>query len=279
MPTTYTHYQFGDRVYPQLPEALKQAVLSHRALFDIGVHGPDPLFYYKPLQKNAIRAQGNTLHFQPAREFFTRAKYIVQHTDDPAVQEKQKAYLIGFLTHFVLDTTCHTFVEWHVLKGGVSHNKIEAEYDASLLRRAGKNPEKVDRSRLVQPSEEAARVIGPFFGLDPKSMHDVLKSQVRGLRMFYSPHGIKRALIRTATRAIAMPGDFGDLFMEEKEDLRCHASNVRLDELLKDAEARFSALWPNFIAFLEDKADLDPFFDRHFEAVRTDAGDPDPNYA
>ena len=67
--------------------------------------------------------------------------------------------------------------------------------------------------------------------------------------------------------------------MEEKEDPRCHASNVRLDELLKDAEARFSALWPNFIAFLEDKVDLDSFFDRHFEAVRTDAGDPDPNYA
>ena len=69
MPTTYTHYQFGDRVYPQLPEALKQAVLSHRALFDIGVHGPDPLFYYKPLQKMRFALKGTPCIFSRQGNF------------------------------------------------------------------------------------------------------------------------------------------------------------------------------------------------------------------
>ena len=45
MPTTYAHYRFGAECISVMPEQLQKIVNEHRALFDIGVHGPDIFFY------------------------------------------------------------------------------------------------------------------------------------------------------------------------------------------------------------------------------------------
>ena len=55
MPTTYAHYKFGKEVISALPRPLQSAIENHRELFDIGVHGPDILFYYYPLKKSKAR--------------------------------------------------------------------------------------------------------------------------------------------------------------------------------------------------------------------------------
>ena len=51
MPTTYAHYKFGKEVISALPRPLRSTVENHRELFDIGLHGPDILFYYHPMQR------------------------------------------------------------------------------------------------------------------------------------------------------------------------------------------------------------------------------------
>ena len=47
MPTTYAHYKFGKEVMSALPRPLQNAIENNRELFDIGLHGPDILFYYR----------------------------------------------------------------------------------------------------------------------------------------------------------------------------------------------------------------------------------------
>ena len=61
MPTTYTHYRFGKEVISALPRPLQGAIENHRELFDIGLHGPDILFYHKALIKYPVNAQGGSL--------------------------------------------------------------------------------------------------------------------------------------------------------------------------------------------------------------------------
>ena len=53
MPTTYAHYKFGKEVLSALPRPLQNSIEAHRELFDIGLHGPDILFYYNALKKGA----------------------------------------------------------------------------------------------------------------------------------------------------------------------------------------------------------------------------------
>lgn len=279
MPTNYTHYAFGSAVRDALPEELQVCVDENRDVFNFGVHGPDLLFYYHPLKANEVSRLGVAMHGQPGSVFFSKAKTILRNTQDPSERQARLAYILGFYTHFLLDATCHTFVEAHVLRAGVSHNKIEAEYDAYLLRRAGKQPTAVDRSLLLSPGKKTAESIAPFFGLTSEVMDEVLTSQKRALHVFYSPSGMKRGIIRGLIQLLHIKGNFGDLFLENEEDPRCQASNVRLDALQEEALTRAKTFLPGFLKFLHDDGQLNDFFDRHFEAVRTESGELDLHYA
>ena len=43
---------------------------TNRELFDIGLHGPDILFYYRALIPNSVSGQGYGMHKQMADLFF-----------------------------------------------------------------------------------------------------------------------------------------------------------------------------------------------------------------
>ena len=49
MPSTYAHRRFGANVLDHLPAPLREKLEAHRELYDIGLHGPDLLFYYLSL--------------------------------------------------------------------------------------------------------------------------------------------------------------------------------------------------------------------------------------
>ena len=70
MPTTYAHYKFGKEVISALPRPLQTSVEQNRELFDMGLHGPDLLFYYRPAMKNTVNTQGYELHDKMADIFF-----------------------------------------------------------------------------------------------------------------------------------------------------------------------------------------------------------------
>ena len=46
MPSTYAHRRFGADVLERLPAELQEKIAPYRELYDIGLHGPDLLFYY-----------------------------------------------------------------------------------------------------------------------------------------------------------------------------------------------------------------------------------------
>ena len=78
MPTTYAHYKFGEEVMSALPRPLQNSIENKRELFDIGLHGPDILFYYRPILKNKVTSQGYAMHDRPADEFFNRAAEVIR---------------------------------------------------------------------------------------------------------------------------------------------------------------------------------------------------------
>ena len=49
MPSTYAHFRFGQEVYKELLPKCRTVIDAFRPLYDIGLHGPDILFYYHAL--------------------------------------------------------------------------------------------------------------------------------------------------------------------------------------------------------------------------------------
>ena len=129
MPATYAHRKFGEDIAAALGERFPETVRA-RSAFALGLHGPDPLFYYKPLKKNAVRARGDLLHEESAAAFFgaARAVYLAR-----GKREADRAYLYGFVCHFCLDSVCHAEVARQMQITGMSHVGVEAAFERILL--------------------------------------------------------------------------------------------------------------------------------------------------
>ena len=159
MPAAYTHYRFGRDVLRLLPPEKRQTIASHRALYDIGLHGPDILFYYRPLTANKVNAVGFGTHELPARDFFARAKEVCLRAPDGAAL----SYALGFVCHFALDVTCHGYIENKIAKSDVRHTEIESEFDRNLLEKQGIEPLSAKLTEHIAASARNADTIAPFF--------------------------------------------------------------------------------------------------------------------
>ena len=78
MPATYTHAVYGRQVLDQLEPALRERIISHLDCYNIGLHGPDLLFFYKPLSQAPIKKQGYAMHHEPGRPFFEHARTLIR---------------------------------------------------------------------------------------------------------------------------------------------------------------------------------------------------------
>lgn len=96
MPSTYAHRRFGANVLEHLPDELRAQLEQNRELYDIGLHGPDLLFYYHAAKSNPVGALGNAMHEEPGRVFFDRARRVVHCEAD---RDAALAYALGFVCH------------------------------------------------------------------------------------------------------------------------------------------------------------------------------------
>ena len=69
-PSTYAHRRFGTNVLEHLPDELRAQLEQNRELYDIGLHGPDPVSYthldvYKRQRMGWKLTSGTELEFTP----------------------------------------------------------------------------------------------------------------------------------------------------------------------------------------------------------------------
>ena len=57
---------------------LKKFINDNLNLYNIGLQGPDILFFYQPLKKNPVNTLGNQLHQDIARAFFENAMKLLK---------------------------------------------------------------------------------------------------------------------------------------------------------------------------------------------------------
>ena len=160
MPSTYAHYRFGQDVLKALPDQYKKVLLQEADLFNIGLHGPDLLFYYKPFSHHPLHAEGGRMHRLTGRQYFTEAGKIYLNRGP---RKADYAYLCGFLCHFALDRACHGYINALADRGEVSHAEIESELDRILLKEDGADPVRRNLAAHIHASRRAARVISAYF--------------------------------------------------------------------------------------------------------------------
>lgn len=262
MPSTYAHYRLGQEVRKKVPEEAKKVIEQNPEAFLIGLHGPDILFYYKPLQSNPVNQIGYGMHERPGKEFFTRAARIVKlHKKEPAYL----AYTYGFICHFALDVTCHGYIDEKIAASGVSHAEIEVEFDRELMVRDGLNPIRHCLTGHINPSMKNAAVIQDFYkGVGARQVEAALKGMIFNNKLLLAPSKIKRQLVYMLLRISGNYKEMHGLMVNFTKNPACADSTLRLLQLYKEASKLAVSLITEYEGFLNEEMPLNAIYNYTF---------------
>lgn len=252
MPATYAHYRFGTQMLRRMPADLGKTVKRHRNLFDVGLHGPDLFFFYRPTLSTKIGRLGHKFHMQTGREFFSRASRNLRL--EPS--EEGQAYLYGVLCHYILDAHCHPLVVQADWEGPVSHGRIEAEFDRFLMEKDGIHPPREMRlTKHMALTEPECEVVSRFYpGTDKKVIRESLWTMAKIRKVMELPEGPIR---RAVTKTMCLGSDaFRDMMVREAPDPECKHLNAPLFDCYQQAGKVFPDMLLKLNAHLTYNAPL-----------------------
>ena len=260
MPTTYAHWRFGCDCIETLPENLKKIVLANREIYDYGVHGPDIFFY--DLTHPALPRYGSKLHHQPARKFFENCISVYNSNDND--KDLMMSYILGFLSHYVLDSFCHGYINKKAAVSGISHNKVEAEYDGHLITLDGRSIPMTDRAESLKPDRKNAEVMSRFFPFSAKELYRTNDWHHMIIYLLNCRSDFKRGLLWRLLKTFKL-NNYADLILQKNGLPICKDSNLRIDKLKEYALEFYPELVDNMIKAIEGKEDLIYYFEHDFD--------------
>ena len=232
MPAIYAHIQFGETVIKALPPTFSHLVEKYPEAFALGTQGPNLLKFHHPFKGSPVRTLGSHMHDVASEAFFLDAgKHMIQNTKTDILQDNgaYASYILGFLTHFVLDTVCHAPI--HALQDEhFSHNKIEAEFDKYQLRQAGKPTRGYNPATALVNETEAVNACSEALGVPTEDIELCIKTIRRSAWWFSNKsvflHGFAHGLLFF----ICLERRLGDLFFRKKDHPLSEQSNQILSE-------------------------------------------------
>lgn len=263
MPAAYAHFSFGREVLKALPAPLQTIVKEHFDAFALGVHGPDLLFYYRPLFANKTSAVGYRLHFEQAAPFFARAKTVFTAR---GCRPEDAAYLFGYLCHFALDSTAHPLVSEKLERSPeVTHTETESSFDRLLLEREGKDPLSADLTAHIRPSSQLADIAAAYYGLPERKLRKALSSILFYNRLLRAPRPAKRRLVCAVLRLTGNYREMHGMMIPYRKDERCEDSDKALCSAFEEAVPKACELIASYETYLRGEGGLSPLLDRNYE--------------
>lgn len=215
MPGFVTHYIFGRETYGKLKsESLKKNIYEHHAVYALGLQGPDLFFYYLPSYVLHGRNIGALAHTSESRTFFYGLLQSCLRFTQPADRMIAKAYLMGFLGHYTLDTICHPYIYSMTHYAGkqkdyfARHAYLETDIDTALLNiKLRRNPCNFHSANTIVLTHRQKKVVArmlydafhyafPEMKFDRLTMYFGIFSMRLGLRILHDNSGKKKVLFR-----------------------------------------------------------------------------------
>lgn len=261
MPTTYTHDLFGKMVLQKLPEEMRDIVKAHPMAYIIGLHGPDILFYYRPFHKNEVNQTGHRMHGEIAADFFKHCKRQYLRTGD----EKVLSYTMGFICHYMLDSSCHPYIYRYTDRTGATHAEIETELDRALMEKNGKNPFTYHPASVIHPERETVRAIASLFDdISEKQIRKTLRGMkfYTGIMVCRSPW--RRSLMLKCMKFSGVYEEIQGRLMRKQHFARCQESTEELLHMVKCAVPETVTVLEEFYRTLEDPDAINYRFSRNY---------------
>lgn len=190
MPATYSHYHFAKEVINKLENNdIKNIIINNIDTFNIGIHGPDIFFFYKPYKPCKINRYAKTIHHDLAINFFNEARSIIKN-------DSQLAYILGFICHYAFDHKEHPYISSIIKNTKVKHQEVESEFDRIYMIKDNLNPLTTPLTNHMKYNQSIATNLQPFFKeASIKDINDSIKSMKFFDKLFIAKNPIKRSIL------------------------------------------------------------------------------------
>lgn len=261
MPAAYAHFTFGQLVIDKVDKKVKNLIENNLSLYNIGLHGPDILFYYKPFKKNFVNNYGSQLHKKTAADFFSSAKKIIKRYDAP---EEACAYILGFICHYMLDSECHPIVRKYE-KTGISHNKIETEFERVLMLKNELELNSYKAAAHINYDDKYCQCISMFLkNINQNQIKKSLFFMKLYLNSLVCPGYLKRFFVTFLLRITGNYDNLKGLIMSNKVDISFLPINDLLYESYTNAVSNTADIINEYYDNLDDISYMNSRFERNF---------------
>lgn len=267
MPSEYAHYRFAHDVAERLSQQERVVAMANLGQFELGAHGPDVLFFYRPASHNDVNAIAHRMHRQPAMPFFDAALACAQGAMGRSQTElvEDLAYAYGFITHFALDSRCHPAVYQRMAETGQTHTALEVAFDRKLMVADGLDPVRYVRTSHLKATPENAQVMARFFpAVSPEQAHEAITTFKTVGRALAAPGMGKRALVYGALIACGHYRDQKGQMVTVEADPAFDESNRRFAQIYDEALPLAVRLIEDFRGALAEGHPLDARFQDTF---------------
>lgn len=270
MPSTYAHFKLGQEIKEMVPPDEKKVIEEYPELFLIGLHGPDILFYYRPLTSNKVNRIGYGMHERAGKEFFEKAAAVAKaHGGD----EAYLSYIYGFICHFALDVTCHGYIDEKIKESGVSHAEIEVEFDRQLMVEDGLDPIHQKLTGHIKATEVNAFIIKDFFeSVTDSRVKKALKGMIFNNKLL-APSRFKRRIVYALLKLTGNYKEMHGLIVNYEKNPDCTDSTERLKSLYYVARNRAVTLIEEYADYMENSTPLNQLYEYTFGTKLPENGD------
>lgn len=223
MPSLIVHDLFGRDLNDRLPDLVEGG--DTLDAFLLGNQGPDVIFYARAVPSlRAWKRFGSDMHRQKTAELIAglAASLSILEGEDRNIG---RAYMLGFLGHYALDSTVHPLVYHHQFAlcsagiegldegaGSEVHAIIETDFDEMALHvKLGETTATFDPSRrILQARQHTIDVISSMFvyvaltvygQIVPKDMFTRCLVAYRSIqRLVYTNSGVKRKILTSVEK-------------------------------------------------------------------------------
>lgn len=220
MPYNFTHALVGLTALQHTSEAVSALVNANLGEFLIGTMGPDPYFgdtRPRPLFTKARDDLAEKLHTLDARILFS-ALFPLAANSAP-----QQAYVLGFLCHFLLDTSAHPYIEARYF--GKEHTPAEIQIDLMLASRIAfpgvpQKPRAFYRTRRLRDLDELhAQLSESLFSEETRGVFArSFRKWITVNALSYDPQNRKREFFARVEKLLRIPGRITSFLVSRHPD-------------------------------------------------------------
>lgn len=261
MPLTYAHYRFGMKCKSKLSLDLQKIINENIDYYNYGCQGPDIFYYYNLLKENKVKSYGKQIHSRETVDILEMFKINMQKIKN---RDSALAYILGYITHFLLDSYCNTYIFKASNEKNISFNVINKELDKYFYNKDKLNINGFNISSVFKPSKDIVIMLSNLFNNFNESIYkQIVYDYKTKLYLLKDGNSYKNKSIYYISKLINNK-ELQEYSSQDKS-IECFPFCIRCDKYFEIAAVHYPILINNFMDYLTKNIPLIKYFNHNCE--------------